>query len=257
MDIDVQQQAEKSLGDKSGSIVVMDPRDNSVLAMASRPAFDPNAFLLGMSDTDFQKLLNDPRHPFQNRAVDSSYPTGSIFKVITMDAGLEKGGFTPTSAFDCNGTWTGLPGVTMGDWKPEGHGHLDLTEGLTESCDIVFYELGKKLDSVDSNVLPDFARQFGLGEVTGLVGLDEVKGVVPDPAWKESVQHEPWYTGDAVNLAIGQGFLEATPLQMANVYATLANGGEVRTPVLVQKVGDGAEAKEYKYEAKRRIIASA
>ncbi|MHB9091722.1 MAG: penicillin-binding protein 2, partial [Chloroflexota bacterium] len=256
LDIDIQQQAEKSLGDKTGSIVVMDPRDNSVLAMASRPAFDPNAFLLGMAQADFQQMLNDPRHPFQNRAVAGSYPTGSIFKVITMDAGLEKGGFTPDSPFDCNGTWTGLPGVTMGDWKPEGHGRLDLTEGLTESCDIVFYELGKKLDAIDSNLLPDFARQFGLGDVTGLVGLDEVKGVVPDPAWKQDSLREPWYAGDAINLAIGQGFLQATPIQMANVYATLANGGEVRTPVLVQKVGDGVGAKEFKYQAKHRITAS-
>ncbi len=257
IDVDIQQEAEKALGEKTGSIVVLDPRDNSVLALASRPAFDPNAFILGISAADWQKLAGDPRHPFQNRATLSAYPTGSIFKVITMAAGLEKGGFTPQSEFQCNGRWTGLPGLEMGDWRPEGHGRLDLEQGLVESCDIVFYELGKTLDSLGETLLPDFARQFGLGEPTGLVGLPEAAGTVPDAAWKQSTQGQPWYAGDAVNLAIGQGFLEATPLQMANVYATLANGGELRTPLLVRRVGEGAEAKEYKSEARRRIPVSA
>jgi penicillin-binding protein 2 len=257
IDLDVQQVAEKSLGDKVGSIVVLDPRDNSVLAMVSHPSFDPNAFVTGISDQDWQKLSGDPMHPFQNRATMSAYPTGSIFKVITMDAALEKGGFRPDSPFDCNGVWTGLPGVVMHDWVAQGHGHLDLQEGLVESCDIVFYELGKKLDSLDSSLLPDYAKQFGLGQLTGIDALDEAKGTVPDPDWKQSVIKQPWYPGDAVNLAIGQGYLEATPLQMANVYSALANGGELRTPLLVRQIGQGDAAQQFVSQVRGRIPGSA
>ena len=256
IDIDVQQAAAKALGDKVGSIVALDPRDNSILALVSQPSFDPNAFVVGVSAEEWQKLSGDARHPFLNRASLSAYPTGSIFKVITMAAGLEKGGFAPQSQFECRGSWSGLPGVTMGDWKPEGHGNLSLSQGLVESCDIVFYEIGKKLDALDPALLPSFARQFGLGKATGVVGLSEAEGTVPDPAWKQSAAGEPWYAGDTINLAIGQGFLEATPLQMANAYAALANGGELRTPVLVRRVGGPEDGKEYKYEVRGKIPAS-
>ena len=257
IDLDLQQRVDKILGDKTGSIVMLDPRDNSILAMVSRPSFDPNAFITGISASDWQKLSSDPKHPFQNRPVASAYPTGSIFKVITMDAALEKGGFRPDTPFECNGTWTGLPGVKLGDWLQGGHGRLDLAEGLVRSCDIVFYELAKKLDSIDPNILPEFSRQFGLGAPTGIVGLEEVKGTIPDPAWKQQTLRQPWYAGDTVNLAIGQGYMEATPLQMANLYAALANGGELRTPLLVRKVGEGAEAKQFTAQSVRRVPGSA
>jgi penicillin-binding protein 2 len=145
----------------------------------------------------------------------------------------------------------------MGDWKPEGHGALDLQQGLVESCDIVFYEISKKLDSMDAKLLPQWARLYGLGERTGTAGLDEVPGTVPDPDWKRQNHNQEWFGGDTINLGIGQGFMEATPLQMANVYAALANGGELRTPVLVQRVGEGASAQEYKADVKRRVPGSA
>ncbi|MHB1132804.1 MAG: penicillin-binding protein 2 [Chloroflexota bacterium] len=256
IDQDLQQLADRVLGDKTGSIVLMDPRDNAILAMVSHPSYDPNAFITGISNAEWQRLSSDPKHPFQNRPAQSAYPTGSIFKVITMTAGLEKGGFQPNTPFSCNGTWTGLPGLRMGDWKPEGHGNLDLSQGLVESCDIVFYELSKKLDATDPKILPDFSRQFGLGALTGVVGVEEVEGTIPDPDWKQRTLQQPWYGGDAINLGIGQGYMEATPLQMANVYAALANGGELRKPLLVRKVGEGATAKEYKAEAVRRLPGS-
>lgn len=258
LDIDVQRAAEQIMGDKVGSMVVLDPRDNSVLAMVSHPTFDPNLFVTGISEEDWEKLVNDPNHPFQNRAALSKYPTGSIFKVITMAAGLERGGFSPTTEFDCDGTWEGLPGRVWGDWLPNGHGRLNLQQGLTESCDIVFYELGKKLDELNPNLLPEFARQFGLGAPTGTAGVAEAEGTVPDPQWKQAQLGEPWYAGDAVNLAIGQGYMEATPLQMANVYSTLAHGGELRTPVLVSMVIRGNEVlAEYKPEVKHQVPVSA
>lgn len=257
IDVDVQRKAEEVLGDKVGSIVVLDLRDSSIIALVSHPAFDPNAFVLGISDADWKKLSEDRRLPFQNRPTLSAYPTGSIFKVVTMAAGLEKGGFRPDSQFNSTGQWV-LPGTNQvfRDWVPQGHGQLNLVDGLAQSCNIVFYEIGYKLNSMDPNLLPSFARQFGLGEPTGLVGLPEAAGTLPDPEWKKRVQGESWYPGDGVNLAIGQGYLEATPLQMANLYAVLGNGGELRTPLLVKRLGDGPGAKEFTSELKRRLPVS-
>jgi penicillin-binding protein 2 len=243
LDLDLQKLAEDSLGPQAGSVVILDVRDNSVLALASYPRFDPNQFIIGFSDADWQKLNNDPLRPFQNRPVASSYPTGSVFKVVTMSAAMDKAGFTKDSPFDCNGKWDGLGnGQILGDWLPQGHGHLNLFQGLEESCDIVFYELGKKLDSIDPNILPTFARGFGFGQPTGINGIQEASGLVPDPAWKKQNKNDQWYLGDSVNLSIGQGFFLATPLQVANAYAAIARGGTLITPVLVgQQTGQSAQ----------------
>ncbi|HUE76186.1 MAG TPA: penicillin-binding protein 2 [Chloroflexota bacterium] len=262
IDIDAQKKAEDALGEKTGSVVLLDPRDNNVLALASFPRFDPNLFVLGISDADWKRLSTDARNPFQNRPTLSAYPTGSIFKVITMVAGIERGGYTPASQFECKGSWAVLdPRRPFGDWKPQGHGRLDLSEGLVQSCNIVFYEIGHSLDKVDPNILPEYARQFGLGEVTGINGLQENSGAVPAPDWKQKILNQVWFPGDAVNLAIGQGYLEATPLQMANVYATIANGGAVRTPLLVQKILTGEpgrqQEKSFTSQELRRLGASA
>ncbi len=236
IDLDLQKLAEDSLGSQAGSVVVLDTRDNSVLALASYPRFDPNQFITGFSDADWKKLNDDPLDPFQDRPVDSTYPIGSIFKVVTMSAGIDKAGFTKDSPFYCTGKWDGLGnGQVLGDWLPGGHGHLNLFQGLEESCDIVFYELGKKLDSIDPNILPTFARGFGFGQPTGINGLPEASGLVPDPAWKQKNKNEAWYLGDSVNLAIGQGFFLATPLQVANAYAAIARKGTLETPVLIGK----------------------
>jgi len=239
LDLDLQKLAEDALEAQGGSVVMLDIQTNGILALASYPRFDPNKFVTGFSSAEWKALNEDKLHPFQNRPVASAYPIGSVFKVVTMAAGLEKGGFTPSSSFDCNGRWE-VPGSgrIMGDWVPQGHGHLDLFQGLVQSCNIVFYELGKKLDSLDRGILPSFARGFGFGQVTGLVGLDEVGGLVPDPAWKQANQSDSWYLGDSANLAIGQGFFLATPLQVANAYAAIARGGALQTAVLVAKQGD-------------------
>ncbi len=239
IDLDLQKQAEQSLGPQAGGVVMMDVKDNSILALATYPRFDPNQFILGFSDAGWNELNNDPLNPFLDRPVASTYPIGSVFKVVTMAAALDKGGFTPNSPFYCTGKWDGLGnGQILGDWLPQGHGHLDLSEGLEESCDVVFYELGKKLDSIDQNLLPTYARGFGYGKPTGLVGLAEAAGLVPDPAWKQANKHDNWYLGDSVNLSIGQGYFLATPLQVANSYAAVAREGSPMTPLLVLKSGD-------------------
>ncbi|MGI5835039.1 MAG: penicillin-binding protein 2, partial [Chloroflexota bacterium] len=239
IDLDLQKLAEESLGPQGGSVVMMDVQSNGILAMASYPRFDPNKFITGFSDAEWKQLNEDELHPFQNRPLSSAYPVGSVFKVITMSAGLEKGGFTPSSAFDCNGRWQ-VPGsnIVMGDWLPQGHGHLDLYQGLVQSCNIVFYEIAKKMHSIDPDLIPEFARGFGFGQPTGLNALSEVAGVVPDPAWKQANQGGDWYIGDSANLAIGQGFFLATPLQVVNAYAAIARGGALQTPILVAKRGD-------------------
>lgn len=226
LDADLQQQASTALGDQVGSAIVMDPRDGSLLALTSRPSFDPNQFVIGLSDAEWQQLNGDA-HPLVLRATQSAYATGSTFKVITMAAGIEKAGYTATNTFDCGLDWNGLPGVTLHNWEPQGR--LNLVEALTESCNPAFYEIGQRLDGIDSSILPSFARAFGLGQMTGIVGIGETSGNVPDPRALPS-----WTTGDAVNLAIGQGYLLATPLQLANAYAALANGGTLRAPLLVK-----------------------
>jgi penicillin-binding protein 2 len=226
----IQQEAAKALGDKTGSVVMLDPRDNSLLALASQPSFDPNQFVTGLSDAQWQQL-NGPERPLVLRATESAYPTGSIFKVITMAAGIEQAGYKTSNTFDCGMDWNGLPGVTLHNWQPQGK--LNLIQALTESCNPAFYEIGLKLDQQDPTILPTYARLFGLGQITRAAGVHEVSGTLPDPTWKQQQLRETWTSGDSVNLAIGQGYLLATPLQMANAYAALARGGKLLAPLLV------------------------
>jgi penicillin-binding protein 2 len=247
LDINYQIEANKVLGDKTGSLILMNPQDNSLLAVASQPTYDPNLFILGMSDEQWA-VLNGPGRPLVFRAAEGLYATGSIFKPITMSAGLERGGFKPTDTFDCGLDWKGLKGVTLHNWKAEGT--LNLIQGLTGSCDPTFYTIGLKLSQLDPNILPSFARAYGLGQSTGAAGIFDAPGTVPDPAWKEKNVGQPWYDGDGVNLAIGQGYLLSTPLQMANAFSVLANRGTVRTPVLISKIkrSDGTVVKSYAAE---------
>jgi penicillin-binding protein 2 len=229
IDAAIQTAAAQALGDKTGSVVVMDPRDRSVLALVSEPGFDPNRFVLGLSDAEWQEL-NGPARPLLLRATESAYPTGSIFKVVTLAAALENGVVKTSDSFDCGPDWNGLPGVTLHNWQAQGT--LQLTEALTESCNPAFYEMGLRLDRLDPNILPTFARAFGLGKTTSTPGVHESPGTVPDPSWKQQQLGQPWSSGDSVNLAIGQGYLLATPIQMANAYASLTDGS-VAAPNLV------------------------
>ncbi len=238
LDIDVQRLAERALGREAGAVIVMNPRENFVLALASYPRFDPNVFIDRLSRAEAESLLNDPSQPFLNRALMAAYPTGSVFKVVTMAAGLERGGYTAQSRLPCPPVWYGLgPNYPKRNWQSVDRGLLTPAEGLMASCNPVFYQIGLTLDYIDPNILPQFARAFGFGAPTGL-GLPEAPGLVPDPQWKEATLGEPWYTGDTVNLSIGQGFLLATPIQVANAYSALAAGGILRKPLLVLKLTD-------------------
>ncbi len=251
VDVNVQKTAEEALKERVGSMVVIDPRDNSVLALASYPRFDPNAFIRGLTSAEYDSLSNDPRQPFLHRPLLATYPPGSTFKVVTAAAGLERGGFTPGSTFHCTPVWTKLgEQFAQKNWQSVDRGYLTVSEGLMASCNPVFFDIAMTVDQTDSDILPEFTRAFGFGSPTGINALDEAPGVVPDPQWKEQNIGEPWYTGDAVNMGIGQGFMLVTPLQIANAYSSIAGGGVLRKPLLIKKVAEpgGAVAQEFAAE---------
>jgi penicillin-binding protein 2 len=250
LDVNVQREAEAALGDRTGSITVLDPIDNSVLAMASHPTYNPNDFVTGLSAEAYASLANDPRRPFFHRVVAATYPSGSTFKPVTMAAGLEKGGYTVDSTFPCPPVWYGLgPEFVKRNWQTVDRGSLTLAQGLMASCNPVFFEVAVTLDGIDPEILPSFASAFGFGKPTGIVGLDEAAGVAPSPEWKQEHEGEPWYTGDSVNMSIGQGYLLVTPLQLANMYSALARTGVLRTPLLVKRVV-AADGSAEEFEAK-------
>ncbi len=257
IDVDIQKAAEDSLGDKVGSVVMLEPGTGNVLAIASHPTFDPNVFILGPTKDEFAYLKDEQQRPQFFRATQATYPSGSIFKVVTMTAGFEKGGFTADQTLPCGGSFD-LGSNVYRDWNPTRH-TVSYKEGLVQSCDVVFYTVGKKLDDMDANILPTYARQFGLGQPTGIQGVPENPGVVPDPKWKRDNKNDGWSTGDTINLSIGQGFLLVTPLQMANIYNSIANGGTIWQPRLVSRIlnVDGSVSKDYPPVEKGKIPTSA
>ncbi len=245
IDVDVQKAAEDSLGERMGSVVMMEPNTGNVLAMASFPRFDPNIYVLGPSREQLAALNDEKSRPQLNRATQATYPPGSIFKVVTMNAGFEHGGFTAQQPLPCGGVFE-LKGNMYRDWSPNRR-TVTYQEGLVQSCDIVYYTVGQKLDEMNPLLLPNMARAFGLGTPTGVQGVPEASGVVPDPAWKRMVKNDGWATGDAINLSIGQGFLLVTPLQMATIYNAIASGGTMWQPRLVSRTlnADGSLARDY------------
>jgi penicillin-binding protein 2 len=229
LDLDLQRVAEAALGERLGSIVAIELPSGSIRAAATWPRYDPAAFETGRGVAD---LLQDPRKPLLDRPVQGLYPPGSTFKVVTMAAAMAHGLATPDSEFTCTGTWTGLPGVSQRCWLRSGHGTITLADGLTQSCNSVFYELGKRLDALDASLLPSVARQAGLGAVTGAFPGEEPSGLVPDAAWKRAILKEPWTPGDSVNLAIGQGQLLVSPLQLVATYGMIATGQPIVPTIL-------------------------
>jgi penicillin-binding protein 2 len=229
-----------------GAVVALDPQTGAVLALASAPAFDPNWFDPSSPYANqLSALLSDPGRPLLNRTTQGVYPPGSVFKIVTMAAALESGQYTPDSLYTCTGVWTGLgPEWIKTDWLAGGHGTITLKQGLIGSCDPYFYELGLRLGEFDVTLMPSYARWFGLGTITGLEGLVEEPGLIPDPLWKEQNVGEGWFPGDSVNMAIGQGFVLATPLQIAQMLAAVANGGTLYRPYVIDYVAAQGGAPE-------------
>ena len=225
LDPALQAAAEKALGDQKGAIVAEDPWSGEILVLASRPSFDANVFVSGDSAT-IAALNSDPKRPLVNRAVSGTYPTGSSFKPITAAAALKSGVYRAGQRIDCPASWNGY-GVVQLNHETGNLGPIDLRVALARSCNTFFYELGKRLNDLNTRLLPDEALSFGLGKATDIDFVIEADGNVPSPA------NRPWNPGDATNLAIGQGDLLATPLQMANYASALANDGIVWKPRLV------------------------
>lgn len=279
IDIEVQRVAEEQLAyaiseahrqgfrkAKAGAAVVLDVKTGEVLAMASAPSYDPAVFLGGISQAEWKALTDKAsEYPLNNRAVMGAYPPASTFKVVTGLAGLEAGITYSGKRYTCPGKWT-----EMGEqwpkwcWKKSGHGPISFDGGIEESCDTVFYEIGYEFYKRRQEELQAFARSFGLGSKLGVDLPGELKGRVPDAAWKKEYNRDypewqTWLPGDTVNLAIGQGDMLVTPLQMAAVYAGLANGGTVMRPHVLKDVldGTGAVARSYQPASVARVPVTA
>ena len=229
LDAAVLRAAHAGLAGLRGAAVVLDPRDNAILALNSSPAFDPDAFERGDAAT-LAALVADERHPLANRATHGLYPPGSTFKLVTGAAGLASGRYAPADRIDCGAVWHGVDPPRR-NWEGA-RGPLTIAQGLMRSCNPVFYEIALTLHEADPAALAAMARAFGFGAESGAAGIDDEPGLVPDADWKRRARGEPWYPGDAVNLGIGQGDLLVTPLQLANAYAAFL-AGELRAPVVL------------------------
>ena len=232
LDKELQETAFEALKGKEGSIVAVDVNTGAILTMVSTPAFDPNAFARGIKADEWRALIKDRLRPLSNRAIQGQYPPGSTFKIIMAIAGLEEGVVDPQNHIYDPGQYF-FGNRAFRDWKREGHGYVDLHKALVESCDVYFYQLGPRI-GIDR--IAKWARAFGLGEKSGLALDDEKNGSVPDTEWKRKRFRQPWYPGETVSVAIGQGYLTVTPLQMANMMAAVANGGTLYRPRLVRKI---------------------
>ncbi|HET8998076.1 MAG TPA: penicillin-binding protein 2 [bacterium] len=230
IDLDVQKAAEDALGSRVGAVVAMDPNDGAIVALASHPAFDPNLFATGITTTAWTRLLRDPLQPLLDRATQGGYPMGSVFKIVTATAALDLGLVNTDTRFYCPGFYN-LGGHIFHDH--EAHGNLNFLEGIAQSCNVVFWTLARP---VGPDNLAKYARMYGLGQTTGVDLVQESAGVIPDPSWKARVWKEPWYAGDTLNSAVGQGYTLATPIQVARLLAAVANGGRLVTPHLVTQI---------------------
>lgn len=232
LDLGLQQEAARLLEGKVGSIVALDPRDGAIRAMASSPSFDPNLFAHGISSADWRRLVEDPDSPLQNRAAQNAYPPGSVFKLAMAVAALQTGVLDPSETVYCRG-YSVIYDHRYRCWKRSGHGRVDLEAALAESCNVYFHQLGKRLE-IDE--IARFARRFGLGTTTGVDLAGERSGLVPDSRWSHERRGTPWYPGETISVATGQGPLQVTPLQIAVLAAAFANGGQKIHPHLASGV---------------------
>jgi penicillin-binding protein 2 len=238
IDLDLQAVAELAMDGKNGAVVAIDPRNGEVLAMVSRPTFDPNKFTGRISIRDWSAINNNPDKPMMNRAIQAQFAPGSTFKPIVALAGLESGSINEQFSVHCPGYVT-LYGHTYHCWEKRGHGTLSLHNGIVHSCDSYFYTIGNKM-GID--IMAQYADMVGFGHATGVDLPGENVGIVPSPAWLLHTYRRKWYAGETPSVAIGQGALTVTPIQLARAIAGVAMGGVWRQPHLVKD--DAAAAKK-------------
>ena len=243
IDLELQRYILNLLGNRKGAVVVLDPKDSSVLAMVSTPTYDNNLFVGGISSADYKRLLEDVNRPLYSRATQGAYPPASTIKPFMSVAALQENVVTPSTTVFDPGYWI-LPGSTkrFRDWKRSGHGHTDLNKAIAESSDTYFYQVAYNMgiDRVSS-----WMNHFGFGMPTGIDILEETSGIMPTRDWKQKKYKRPWVQGDTISVGIGQGYWIATPLQVAKALAVLVNNGKVNTPHLMKYI-EGDKIEPYK-----------
>lgn len=234
IDADVQRAAEEGFRHfgYNGAAVMLDPRSGEVLALVSQPAYDPNTFATGIDRVTWNALLSDKLRPLQNRALQGTYSPGSTFKIAIATAALEEGLITPDFKVHCTGG-ASFYGRYFQCWRQGGHGTVDLRHAIEQSCNVYFYTLGNML-GVDR--IHKWASAIGLGEKSGIDLPNELQGLVPSTEWKRRVRKEKWYAGETISVAIGQGQVNVTPLSMAVMMMTVANGGTRYTPHVLKAI---------------------
>jgi penicillin-binding protein 2 len=231
IDIDLQKSAEESLGERAGAVIAVDVRTGELLALVSHPTFNPEEFIDGMDSTEWNKLMTNSSSPLLNRATQGLYAPGSVFKIVTASAALSEGVVYEQTRFYCPGSYT-IGNRTFRCWKKGGHGLLNLHQAIVQSCDVYFYHVAEKL-GIDR--LAKYIEGFGFGGPTG-IALNEKTGIAPSREWKLNTLKKPWYMGETIVTSIGQGYLSVSPLQIALMTASIANGGVLLKPQIVKKV---------------------
>jgi len=257
LDLGVQKAAWAALEGQAGGVVVMDPDTGRLLALVTSPSYDNNAFTSGLSHKDWAEMRDNPRHPLQNRVIQSVYPPGSVWKLIMAELLLKEGVRAHESVY-CSGH------VQLGNqifrcWKKEGHGRVDMMSALVQSCDVYFYHMGERM-GIDR--IANFARAAGFGELTGIDLPHENRGLVPSRAWKKRRFNQGWARGETLNISIGQGATLVTPVQLAAFVSSLMNGGKLLKPLLLadepvrvrQQVPGSPEARKFIVESMRRTV---
>jgi penicillin-binding protein 2 len=239
LDIDLQKTAYDALGDFNGAVVAIEVKTGGVLVFASRPGFDPNPFVIGIANDAYQALQSSENQPLYNRALRGLYPPGSTIKPFIALAGLEYNAINAEHKLFCPGFYQ-LPNVShhYRDWKKGGHGSVNMSEAITQSCDVYFYSLASML-GIDR--MHSFLQHFGFGEKSDIDLVGEKQGLLPSREWKRSRRNQSWYPGETLITGIGQGYLQVTPIQLAKAVATLANKGKVVTPTLVKNTKPSAD----------------
>lgn len=242
IDSGLQRVAYNALGSHQGAVVAIDPNNGEVLALVSKPSYNPNLFVGGISNNAYKRLHSNPHRPLYNRALRGEYPPGSTIKPFMALAALYYGVTTPTRQVFCPGHFK-LPHNShiYHGWKHAGHGWVDLRTAITQSCDVYFYEMAVELGI---NHIHDFLAYFGFGKPTGIDLVGERDGLNPSPAWKRRVKHQVWFPGETVIVGIGQGYMLVTPIQLASATAALADGGQRFRPHVVHAVKNALTGKK-------------
>ncbi len=246
IDADLQQAAEDGMAGLRGAVIAMNPKTGQILAMVSHPDFNPNVFAGELPLDVWENLNSSATHPLNNRAIQGTYPLGSVFKIIMATAGLAEGVISPSEKINCPGSYRVGHSRPFSCHKKSGHGPVALKEALKVSCNVFFFTVGQRL-GIDR--IHDYATRFGFGKQTGIGLNSEEPGLVPSTAWKRREFNDKWYAGETPSVAIGQGALSVTPIQVAGALSALVNGGTVYKPSLVQKVASHAgELGEEKFD---------